>query len=105
MAESHPCVFCWTPAVHSRPDEFHNKQERVECSRCGTYRLDERTSQLLWELIGPIVNAGTRASPLPVSMSNLIRRCFEESGHREVVIDDWEAFGADTRRLEFETHG
>jgi hypothetical protein len=38
-------------------------------------------------------------------MSNLIRRRFEEGGHREVVIDDWEAFRADAARLGNEMHG
>jgi hypothetical protein len=38
-------------------------------------------------------------------MSNLIRRRYEQGGNQEVVIEDWEAFGADATRLDNETHG
>jgi hypothetical protein len=38
-------------------------------------------------------------------MSNLIRQRYEEGGNQEVVIDDWEAFGAEATRLDNETPG
>ncbi|HEX8906053.1 MAG TPA: hypothetical protein VF771_14490 [Longimicrobiaceae bacterium] len=87
-----PCVFCWTLARHSRPEEFYGKQQRVECPTCGTYRLDERSHQLVWELLGPLVERGFDHSPFPPAVSREIRRRYDESGGREVVIDEWERF-------------
>lgn len=89
------CVFCWTLAHHSWPEEFHSKQQRVDCPTCGVYRLDERTHQLVWELVGPTMERGLDHSPFPLAISNAIRSRYDESGGREVVIDNWERFRAD----------
>jgi hypothetical protein len=92
MTTTKPCAFCWTLARHNWPEEFYSKQQRVECSTCGTYRLDERSHQLLWELLGRAVEHGLDHSPFPPAVSQEIRRRYDESGGREVVVDDWERF-------------
>jgi hypothetical protein len=86
------CVFCWTLARHSRPDEFHGLQQRVDCPTCGLYRLGELAHQLVWE---PFDRHELDHSPFPPAITKEIRRRFDESGGREVVIDDWEQFRAE----------
>lgn len=95
MTTTEPCAFCWTLARHSWPEEFHSKQQRVECPTCGTYRLGELSHQLLWEMLGPAVEHGLDHSPFPPAISREIRRRYEESGGHEVVIGNWEQFRAE----------
>jgi hypothetical protein len=91
--ETDHCVFCWTLAPHSFPDEFHNRQQRVNCPTCGLYRLGEEPHQVVWDLLDD--RHGLDNSPFPRAISQEIRRRYDESGGREVVIDDWERFRAE----------
>ena len=92
-----PCVFCWTPALHTRPDEFHQLQQRVACPTCGPYRLGESAHQSIWEKLDRVEMAERTTSPFSPEFSRRIRERVDRSGGKEFVIEDWDAFRAEVR--------
>jgi hypothetical protein len=97
MEINRPCVFCWTPALHTRPDEFYQLQQRVACPTCGPYRLGESAHQSIWEKLDSAEVAKRTTSPFPPEFSRLIRERVAQSGGKEFVILDWDTFRAEVR--------
>jgi hypothetical protein len=86
------CWICGSPAPRSSALE-NNKHTRVECPKCGTYHMDERSHQRLGERIAPQIEAGVEAPHHPnhEALSALIRTKYDASGQQEVFIDDFDA--------------
>lgn len=86
------CWVCGSPAPRSSAPE-NRMHTRVECPKCGTYRVDDPTSQKLGEAILKQVKAGeeTPRHPNHEALSAAIRAKYDASGHQEVFIDDLDA--------------
>jgi hypothetical protein len=92
------CSFCWSPAVCS-PSAVNDKHLRVECPKCGLYRLAEQANQSLGEWVFQMEDAGVHP-PLPPNhraLSAMIRAEYERNGHEEVFIDDYDALRSKAR--------
>ena len=94
------CLVCGTLAQQSRPDEYNNKQLRVECPRCGTYRLSERMHHEMVSLLHRIRETGMNPPLLPnvEDMSALIRERYDANDGEDVYLEDWAEFWSETNQ-------